>query len=205
MKRISLLRSLPRDGRNRSRQVSRQAEEGIVPTGNGSKKELKSDWFVSLFTESLAMFYHDCFRHRSGFLVFGALSVLIIGLGMAPHATGSGADSEKLKTLLDEHRAVLGEAVRLAEQGYRAGRTDIDSVLTLQRELFEAELELAESGEQRLELYWKLVEHSAGMEKVSAERFKTGQATQVDVLKAKAVRLQSQIDLERAKLNDNAP
>ena len=150
------------------------------------------------------MFKHRFQGHKSALLVLGVLSLPIIGLGMAPLAAGSGADSDKLKSLLSERKALLGQAVDLAKQAYRAGQTDFNSVLDLEQELLQAELELAETREQRLELYRQRVENATALEKVAAKQFKTGRATQLEVLKAKSALLQSQIDLERAKSNHKA-
>ncbi|MEX2118860.1 MAG: TolC family protein [Pirellulales bacterium] len=151
------------------------------------------------------MFVRPSIRRMSALVMGGTVPLLIIGLGMAPGAGGTASDSEKLGKLLEERKAVLGEAVRAAERGYHAGRLGVDSVLALQRDLLNAELELAAGRKERIELYSQLVENSTALEKAVAALFKSGQASHVDYLKAKAALLQSQIDLERAKLNDKAP
>lgn len=79
---------------------------------------------------------------------------------------------------------------------------EVDSVLELEQDLFQAELELAESREQRLELFRQRVENATALEKVAAEQFKSGRATQLEVFKAKSALLQTQIDLERARFKD---
>lgn len=149
------------------------------------------------------MFNHLSVRRTTAYLVIGALSLLALGLGMAPVRAVSGSDSQALRKLLEERKALLRQAVGVAVEEHRAGRIDLDSVLTLRRDLLNAELELAASREERIELYGKLVEHARAWENTTAELYKSGGATQVDVLKAKAARLRSQIDLERAKLKDD--
>ena len=94
-------------------------------------------------------------------------------------------------------------AVQVAEQEYRTGRLDFESVLGLRRDLLNAELELAASREERIKLYKQFVEYATAWVETATELYKSGQVTQVDVLRAKAALLQSQIDLERAKSKDD--
>ncbi len=148
------------------------------------------------------MFVHPSMRRLPVFLAGAAVPLLIIGLGMTPTAAGNVAQPEKIQKLLEEQRAVLKEAVQLAVREYRTGRVDFDSVLELRRDLLIAELELAANREERIKLHEEFVELANEFEKVATERFRSGQGTQVNVLKAKAAVLQSRIDLERAKLND---
>lgn len=150
------------------------------------------------------MFHHVFVRHRTALLVFGSLSLLLIGLGTAPGATGSAADSEKLQTLLEERREVLDQAVQLAMEAYQKGEADIGSVFALQRQLLDADLELAEDREQHLELLRQHVENARVFAKSAEARYRTGVAPQSEVFTARADRLAAQIELERAKLDDKA-
>ena len=149
------------------------------------------------------MFVRPSMHRLSIFLTGAAVPLLIIGLGMAPTATGNIAQPEKIQKLLEEQRAVLKEAVQLAVREYRTGRVDFDSVLELRRDLLIAELELAASREERIKLLEEFAELANEFEKFATERFRSGQGTQVDVLRAKAALLKSQIDLERAKLKND--
>jgi outer membrane protein TolC len=135
----------------------------------------------------------------SGFILCAAISLtVVIGAG-AGDAPDTPSEDKELKTLLVERRTVLQEAVRSAEQAFRAGQSRFDAVIELRRELSHADLELATTAEERIAVRRRLVNEITALEQATEEQYKAGQATRVDCLKSTAARLQAQIDLARAR------
>jgi outer membrane protein TolC len=118
---------------------------------------------------------------------------------LAEDAPTTTAQDGELQPLLRERRAVLHQAVRHVEEAYRSGQATLSSVIECQRELSCAELDLAATPRDRVVIYKRLVDQFAALEKVVEAQYQAGEATQLDLLKAKVARLQARIDLARAE------
>jgi len=100
--------------------------------------------------------------------------------------------------MMQQRALLLQEAVDLAVIRYRQGESRYDVVLSLQRDLLDAELQLATNREQRIAVYRRLVDNMTTAEKVARQLYEAKEVSQIDYLRAKAARLQAQIDLEKA-------
>ena len=118
---------------------------------------------------------------------------------LADDTQDSASHNKEIKALLLERRAVLQEAVRAVERAYHAGQAQLASVTESRRELSQADVGLATTQQERLAVYRRLVEEATALEKATKTQFESGQATQIDLLKSTAARLEAQIDLARAE------
>jgi len=119
---------------------------------------------------------------------------------LADETQDSAPHSKEIKALMVERRAVLQEAVRASERAYHAGQAQLASVIESRRELCRADLELATTQHERLAVYKRLVEEATALEKATKTRYESGEATQIDLLKSTAARLEAQIELARAEI-----
>src|SRR5262245_20401907 len=76
-------------------------------------------------------------------------------------------ESAEAKKLLLERRTVLQQITDLQGKAYETGQVRIESVLLAQRDLFEADLELAEQKPQRIDICERLVKTLEHIEAVS--------------------------------------
>ena len=72
-------------------------------------------------------------------------------------------------------------------------------MLQANQRVLKAELELAKTDKERFAIHEKQVEVAKQIEELAEQHFKAGVARQVDVLNARADRLEAEIALERAK------
>jgi len=105
----------------------------------------------------------------------------------------------KVKKLLTERLATLRELVKVTDAEYRVGKASFDRVQQAQRALLNARIELCESDKERIMVLEDMVSLAREHEKIAAQRYKTGVATQSDVLLATAARLEVEITLERIR------
>ncbi len=118
---------------------------------------------------------------------------------LADDTQDSASHNKEIKALQLERRAVLQEALRAVERAYHAGQAQLASVIESRRELSRADLDLATTQHERLAVYKRLVEEATALEKATKTQFESGQATQIDLLKSTAARLEAQIELARAQ------
>jgi membrane fusion protein (multidrug efflux system) len=137
------------------------------------------------------------------------LTALVLALLIAPAhgqdgppAAGGGAaqpPSAKTKELQKERIAVLKTLVTLQDKLFQSGRGPFDSVLQARTQLFEAELDAAESQADRLTLCQNLVDTLKAYETTASERVKAARETEAAVLAIRARRLEAELRLERMK------
>lgn len=131
-----------------------------------------------------------------GLIGCGALIGLSVSAGLAqPAAEVRGPDLERIAALRKERRDALLEAGNVAEQMYRAGRSDYATLMRLKAELLNAELDLAPDHFGRVAVRKRLVEQFREMEREVAARVNAGNAVASDALEVKAARLKAEIDL----------
>ena len=109
--------------------------------------------------------------------------------------------SDDVEKLLRERLQTLVEVARLQEQAYKQGESSFDSVLSAQTEVLTARLELAKTPPERISIREELVAAARQLQDVTERKYQAQQATQTDVLRAKALRLRADADLlqERGK------
>lgn len=118
--------------------------------------------------------------------------------GQAPGEGGPPKKESKLRGLLAERVATLQQVAEAAVRDHRAGRDSFDRVHQAQIALHNAELELCQTDKQRVEVLERIVGQAHRWEDEVARRHKVGACPVVDVLQARAARLEAQIALERA-------
>ncbi len=144
------------------------------------------------------------------FCRFPLAIVLIVAAFHASFAEGSNPDRRQqarngeVEKLLRERLQVLIEAARLQKQAYNAGQVRFDAVASIQLDVLAARLELAKKSDERIKIRRENLEIAAQIEKFTTRLLRAGEATRVDALKAKALRLRAEADLKReqSKVDD---
>ena len=110
-------------------------------------------------------------------------------------AIAAPPESAETKKLLLERRNVLKQVADLQGKAYENGQVRIEPLLLAQRDLFEAELELAEMKRQRIDICERLVKAMENIEAVTQKQNRAGERTIIDILSSKAARLKAQAQL----------
>ena len=108
--------------------------------------------------------------------------------------------SDTVKNLLKERLATVTEIDKLVQTAYRSAEVGLDQVHQAKAALLAAQLDLAETKDERIKIHEEMVQQAEEWTKSVVEIAKASQATTIDVLKAKAHLLEAQIALERAKV-----
>ena len=136
---------------------------------------------------------------RSGLAIVCCAIALVAGsAARAQQASKSDARSE-LTRLLTQRRDTLQMRVELLEQRLAQSEATIDSVVTARNQLLDANLQLATTKKQRLEILRKRIDNMRELEDAMKQRHEDGKTTMVSVLAVTAGRLQAEIDLAREK------
>lgn len=109
------------------------------------------------------------------------------------------ADSDAVKALLKERLATVAEIDKLVQTAYRSAEVGLDQVHQAKAALLAAQLDSAETNDERIKIHQEMVRQAEEWTKSVAEMAKASQATTIDVLKAKARHLEARIAFERAK------
>jgi hypothetical protein len=130
-------------------------------------------------------------------VALGVAGGQFVSSGVAEQATTvRGAGSEKLIALRTERRDALRRAAKLAEEGYRAGLSDIVLIPRIAINLVNAELDLAPDRAARVAVRERAVEQFKVIEELVTSRVVEAKiANTSDLLEAKAARIQAEIDL----------
>jgi membrane fusion protein (multidrug efflux system) len=108
--------------------------------------------------------------------------------------------AKKAQELQKERTATLKELVAITTNLFRNGRVEHNEVIDATERLFKAELAAADKESDRIQLYRKMVDVWKQSEEVAEQRWKAARKTKVAVLRFKAMRLEAEIHLERAKV-----
>jgi outer membrane protein TolC len=120
--------------------------------------------------------------------------------GQADSQPPDGAGkAPRVRALLKDKLATMREIVAWIEKSHQVGRASDEEVLQAKLAVLQAELELAESDRERVTVLEKVVAVQKEIETIVQTHFKAARAGQIDVLRAKANRLDAEIALERAK------
>jgi hypothetical protein len=132
-----------------------------------------------------------------------------LGLALRAGAVAEGQSyqttAEKaaaIKSLLKQRHEVLAKvAESLAYQYKNGGAVDYSRVAQAQRDAIKAAVDLADNPNDRVAALQRLLEAARTNEKVIDARTKAGfRSYETDLLQAKAIRLEAQIELLRAEL-----
>jgi outer membrane protein TolC len=110
--------------------------------------------------------------------------------------------AKKIKELQKERIATLKEMADAITRLFQSGHGSFDAVLEARLLLLKAELDAAEKEADRITLYKNFVDESRKIENLAEAKVKAGRGTQASVLKVKAMRLEAEINLERAKAKE---
>ncbi len=140
------------------------------------------------------------------------LTVLAASLLIAPASPREGADpppkdqkeesAMKIKELQKERLATLEALVDATTRLYQQARVEYGEVIATMELLFKAQLEVAEKESDRITLYKKMVDMWKQSEELAKQRAEAARGTMVAVLRFKALRLEAEINLERAKARE---
>jgi outer membrane protein TolC len=136
----------------------------------------------------------------------GAMSreiLIVLSFGMFCTAFATAADSPEAKKLLMERRNVLKEVNDIQRRGYERGELQLPDLLLTNRDLLEAELELADDKSQRIAICERLVKTFEDIEAISQRRQASGEVTIMDTLNSKAARLKAQARLANERQSSN--
>ena len=133
-----------------------------------------------------------------------AVVALVVGCvsGMGSSALAQEKDqvhSPEVFKLLTQRRDTLRSLLEIREQKYRTGLVQNDVVFAARNLVFEAELELATSGKERIAVLEKHVKNLQDFEKFQSSRARTGESTQEALLQVRATRLATQVALLRER------
>lgn len=103
----------------------------------------------------------------------------------------------KISELKKERLDVFRQLLAAAKSSFEHGEMPIEQVISAQDDLFKAELELASTKSERIELCKKRLDNLRKLESVTAQRFSSGTGKIQAKLSAKAARLQAEIDCLR--------
>jgi hypothetical protein len=111
----------------------------------------------------------------------------------------SDKEADKLKQLRQERLATLRELVEQTQREYQAGKASFDQLHQATQALLHAELELCSSDKERIVVLEKILAQAKQHEETAVQRYKSGNVTASDALRAKAARLEAEVALERTK------
>ncbi len=129
-----------------------------------------------------------------------AALVLVVGLFAWPAANGEKQADEQphsLEALLKERQATLRQLVEVVTAGYRQGTMGYDAVARATEQMLDADLALAEDADARIAIFQRRIDLMESVLSMVEANFATGQASQAQVLTARAELLESRILLAR--------
>ena len=132
-----------------------------------------------------------------------ALTLSILAAGVLLAVENSEPDAKtKVKPLQNELISTLKEVADIVDAQAKAdGLTSTFETLQVQRPVLDAQLEAAETIQDRINAHKEIVELQKKIEVLAEGGKKTGEFGTVEYLKAKAERLKAEIALEKAKSN----
>ena len=139
--------------------------------------------------------------------VFALISVAlatVVANGTAQSAkvdTDNG--SSQIQTLLKERRDTLHELVLAVKEQFRHGIGTHDAVIRASNQLLDAELELAQTREERIGIHKQRVRNLKELEEYARQRQRAAQVSVDKVLEARAARLGAEIELLREQARTN--
>jgi len=128
--------------------------------------------------------------------------LIVLGIALAAFFTKQPkppAPSEKIKALLHERLEAATLISTMTAIAYERGIISFDELSRAKFATANAQLELSTSKAERIKIYEDMIANSKKMEEMQQAREKAGQATRLDVFRAKYERLDLEIKLEKEK------
>ncbi len=119
----------------------------------------------------------------------------IFGLAQEPQKTN--VLDERAEKMLSELLSTHDQLVQAEWAMYEGGKISIEDVTSTEIELTKVKLELSKTHEQRIEAREYLVSKARTLEQIVHEKFKFGQSSVADDLKARALRQRAELELHR--------
>lgn len=138
-------------------------------------------------------------KRMTGMAIVTIATLGFVTLLFGVKAADKGNPPDKIKELQKQHVATLHQVRTAVKAMFLAGAARFDEVLTADLAALDADLDLAETQEQRIKLLGDAVTQAREFEETITKMFQSGQANRVDVLRATAGRLEREIALERAR------
>ena len=140
----------------------------------------------------------------SAFLVCASLAfIVLLHLNTnAQETTNVGTANAQIRKLQQERVETLQRAVEFALMQYREGVRDYRTVFVLQRNLLDAELDLADTREDQIRVLTSQLKIAKGSLALTEARFRSGAVSELDVLEAKSARLCVEIKLLKLRRTD---
>jgi len=110
--------------------------------------------------------------------------------------------SPRIKELQAKRLAVLEEIRDSAQQLFAASRVSYEDVHAAQLELLAARIAYADTQKERIKACDEAVQEAIGWQKFTQSKVESSQATRIDVLKADAFVLETQIAREKAEAGE---
>ena len=133
------------------------------------------------------------------------VSVLVGVSGIYSHAEEPAVSNPELRELLVAKRDALNERLTLVKARFEIKAVQYVEVIQAHEPVLLAELELATTPQQRIQIYKKRVENFQYLEDRVVAEFQSGKATPDEKLRAQVSRIQSQIDLVRQSSSPSRP
>jgi outer membrane protein TolC len=133
------------------------------------------------------------------------VALVLLALFLAPTPSTKAQKKEadesarKIKELQKERIATLKELVDQAAGLINAGKAGYIDLLDARRMLLKAELDATEKEAERITIWKNEVDRWKDAEKAAEKLKESGRGTATSVLRFKAMRLEAEIELERAK------
>ena len=138
----------------------------------------------------------------TSFLFVLAVSAMLPVSGQRAGAEQPGdakTERAKEKALLEELQATVRDLAKLSTRSFETGTGSIDDVREATRLLLQAQLQQSDSTKDRIAVLEKFVAEAKKLEEQAEKLFKAGVASSRAALKARADRLQAELDLQREK------
>lgn len=131
-------------------------------------------------------------------ILFASASVLVaFSLGATPQP--ADRNQAAILELMNERKQLLERMVEVVRWKFEQGECVIDEVIVAERELLDARLELAATQTQRIAILESQLELARNLETQVARSVDHGHLDPPSLLRAKADRLQAEIELLREK------
>lgn len=136
-----------------------------------------------------------------GSIVFALFAAGILSTRMATpsRATAAEANDNRIKNLRQEKLTALQAVAEMIGIFHRNGRAPYTDLVEARVAARHAELELCETDAERVAVLEKMLTEAREFEQFHRAQKEAAQGTEVEVLKAKAARLDVEVALERAK------
>ena len=133
-----------------------------------------------------------------GSLVVALSVACVCGPGVSAPPPKAKEDDAEVKKLLKQRRDSLKESAAALRQQFEAGQIKHDGLLTVGRELLEAELEVVTTLAERIAAHTEYFKVACESDERYIMLYRAGRATRADQLQARAERHRAEVGLRRA-------